>query len=121
MKKALFLFLAGCLIWSVTAQLGQSQTSPAPSYIGDDPPTNELLFKNYLHILGPDSKGLTGVFGIHKEKEGFYSVLVATIQDPKKITAVVLMFDLLKLETKEWATVLPNSTVKKYFIVMNIK
>jgi hypothetical protein len=31
------------------------------------------------------------------------------------------MFDLLKLETKEWATILPNSTVKKYFIVMNIK
>lgn len=121
MKKALFLFLAGCLIWSVTAQLGQSQTSPAQSYIGDEPPSNDLILKNYQFILGPGSKGLNGVLGVHKEKEGSYMVLVATNQDPKDRTAVVLMFELLKLETKEWVTVLPNSTVKKHFIVTNVK
>ena len=124
MKKTIFLILLGCLIWAASAGLGYTQTSPPQPYIGDEPPSKEMILNTYMtlpNIMGPGSDGLSGVIGIHKEKEGSYVVIVSMNPDPKNKISVVLMYDLWRLETKEWISVLPNSAGKKYFKVLNMK
>jgi hypothetical protein len=95
---------------------GQSDKPPDPGtvYNGDAVPTAELITKNYMH-LGPECKGIQ-VIGIHKINEVEYKIITA--QTGSKAALPDILYDLWKLESKEWVTVRPNIPVTQHMKVL---
>jgi len=119
MKKVhLFLTLVCLLTAAVSSPVhSQSDKPPEPGsiYIGDAVPTAEMITKNYMH-LGPECK-LVQVIGIHKINDSEYKIITSTTSGSGgKGAAADVLYDLWKLESKEWVMVRPGIP-----IVMHVK
>jgi hypothetical protein len=96
---------------------GQSDKPPDPGtvYTGDALPTTELITKNYQH-LGPECKNIQ-VIGIHKVNDVEYKIITA--QTGSKAGLPDIIYDLWKLESREWVMVKPNIPVIQHIKVLN--
>jgi hypothetical protein len=95
---------------------GQSDKPQVPGavYTGDAVPTVGIIAENYLH-LGPDFKHIQ-VIGIHKINEVEYKII--STQTGGKTAVSDMIYDLWKLESKEWVMVRPNTPVTQYVKVL---
>jgi hypothetical protein len=116
MKKVYLFLTLVCLLAAAVFSLAHSQSDKPPEqgsiYTGDAVPTAEMITKNYMH-LGPECK-LVQVIGIHKINDSEYKIITA--QPGSKSALADILYDLWKLESKEWAMVKPNLP-----IVMHVK
>lgn len=117
-KTVVFILLIGLLI-AAGFNLSHSQSEGPKSgsaYVGDTAPTVDLIIKNYER-LGPDCKGIM-VTGIHKINDTEYKIITNPYVG-KGASSSDVLYDLWKLESKEWVMVRPNVSVALHIKVLN--
>lgn len=117
-KSVAFILMIGLLI-TAGFNLGHSQSEgpkSGPAYVGDSAPTVDLIIKNYDR-LGAETRGIT-VIGIHRINDTEYKIITNPYSG-KGASSSDVLYDLWKLESKEWVMVRPNVSAVLHIKVLN--
>ncbi|MRR51878.1 MAG: hypothetical protein EG825_13365 [Rhodocyclaceae bacterium] len=117
MGSAIKTMLVCCLLLAACSVSAFAQTPQY--YAGETAPSRELIAKNYDRQFGRPGAEIV-VIGVHKVNETEYVVLTSAQEKQGSPPAKTVLFNLWRLESREWALQDPVASVIRYVKVLQI-